>query len=86
MTEQEPVDWVKTAAERRAHLPVMRGSMLIAARDTLNRIVRMPANTDGSPFVSALSFNREELMEIQSVLRNWIQRDDVSLMEELHGR
>jgi len=86
MTESEPVDWAKGMAERRAHLPAIRQNMLVQARDILNRIARMPANTEGTPFVTALSFNREELFEIQNVLRSWVQRDGELLLEASNGR
>jgi len=86
MTEPEPVDWQKGMAERRKNLPAIRQDMLIEARAVLNRIARMPANADGTPFVTALSFNREELVEIQAVLRSWVERDSELLLEVLHGR
>jgi hypothetical protein len=86
MTEQQPIDWKKGMAERRKNLPVMRENVLNEARDILNRIARMPANAEGTPFVTALQFGREELSEIQSILRSWIQRDGELLLEANDGR
>jgi hypothetical protein len=85
MTEPEP-NWGKIMAERRKNLPAMREGQLMEARDILNKIARMSANAEGSPFVTALRFNREELLEIQSVLRKWVERDAEFLLEALHGR
>jgi len=82
MTEPEQ-DWQKIMAERRKNLPAIRQNMLVEARDILNQIMRMPANAQGTPFVTALQFNREELVEIQAVLRSWLQRDEASLQEAL---
>jgi hypothetical protein len=83
MTE---ADWQKIMAERRKNLPAMRERMLTEGRDILFRITRMPANDDGTPFVTALSFNREEILEIQSVLRKWLERDSELLLEASDGR
>lgn len=86
MTEPEAVDWKKGMAERRANLTAMRENMLREAHDILNRIARMPANDEGTPFVTALQFGREELFEIQNVIRSWVQRDDELLLEASNGR
>lgn len=84
MTEPEP-DWQKIMAERRKNLPAMRENMLIDARDTLEQIARMPANAAGAPFVTALQFGREEIFEVQRVLRSWLQRDAELLLEASNG-
>ena len=60
--------------------------MLTEARDILNRIARMPANAQGTPFVTALQFNREEIFDIQNVIRSWLQRDGELLLEASNGR
>jgi len=84
--KSDPIDWQKVMAGRRANAPAMRENMLIDARDTLERIARMSANDEGLPFATALSFNREEILEIQSVLRSWLQRDGELLLEASNGR
>jgi len=84
MTEPEP-DWQKLMAERRKNLPAMRERALIDSRDTLIRIARMPADDSGTPFMTALRFNREELVAIQDVLVDWVRRNDELVQEALHG-
>jgi hypothetical protein len=86
MTESEPpVDWAKIGAQRRANLPAMRERALVDARDTLIKIARLPVDDKGTAFLTAVSFNREELVAIQDLLVGWAQRNDELLKEALHG-
>ena len=73
MTEPEP-DWPKIMAERRKNLLAICQHAQAEAHYILDKIARMSANAQGTPFATALQFDRKEMEDIQAVLRDWLQR------------